>query len=85
MIRALAELAVIIVLYYVFRTLLRSAVKAYYREDGAPAQRHGQEMVLDPECGIYVIKDRALVRHAGGGPVYFCSEACARRYEEKRR
>jgi len=85
MMRALLEILVIIVLYYVFKTVLRSAVKAYHQDDSAPAPLEGKEMVLDPECGTYVIKDRALTRRVGGRLLFFCSEACAQHYEEKHR
>jgi len=45
----------------------------------------GDEMVLDPECHTYVVKDRAVSRHIRGTLTHFCSDACARRYEEKNR
>jgi YHS domain-containing protein len=39
-------------------------------------------MVLDPQCKTYVPKGRAVMRRVGGKTVPFCSEACARAYEE---
>jgi len=86
MIRNLLVLIVILFVYYSLKTVFRSALKAYHEEPDAPAARlKGEEMVLDPECRTYVIKDRALTRHVQGKPYSFCSEACAQRYEEKHR
>ncbi len=42
-------------------------------------------MVLDPVCSMYLPKTKALARRIGDATVYFCSEACADRYEAKRR
>ncbi len=75
----------IIVLYYALKTVIRSALKAYHEEHVPPARLKGEEMVLDPECSTYVIKDRALTRRLGGKLYFFCSEACAQRYAEKHR
>ena len=87
MIRNLLNIIVIIFLYYVFKTILSSAFKAYHAgEPTAPAKKlRGEEMVLDPECSTYVVKDRAVTRRLHGHPHFFCSEACAQRYEEKHR
>ena len=37
-------------------------------------------MVLDPVCSTYVPRSRAVLRRLEGADVFFCSEACARRY-----
>jgi YHS domain-containing protein len=38
------------------------------------------ELVKDPVCQTYVVRSRAIRRAARGGPRYFCSSACAKRY-----
>jgi YHS domain-containing protein len=38
------------------------------------------ELVKDPVCQTYVVRSRAVRRAARGGPRYFCSSACAKRY-----
>lgn len=38
------------------------------------------ELVKDPVCQTYVVRSRAVRSEAGGGPVYFCSTECARRF-----
>ena len=85
MIRNLLVFIVIIVLYYTIKTVLRSAVKAYHDEDGTRTQLKGEDMILDPECRTYVIKHRAVTRRIQGTVHSFCSEACAKRYEETHR
>jgi YHS domain-containing protein len=85
MIRNLLVFIVIIAVYYALKSVFRSALKAYHEEHDASARLKGEEMVLDPECRTYVIKGRALTRRLGGKLYSFCSEACARRYEEKNR
>ncbi len=70
--------------YYAIKTVFRSAVKAYHDEDGRK-KIQGEELVLDPECRTYVVKDRAVTRRIRGSSRSFCSEACARRYEDRQR
>ncbi len=85
MIRNLLALVVILFVYYVLKTVLRSAIRAYH-DDGSAVQRpEGKEMVLDPECRTYIVKERAVARRLNGKPYYFCSEACAQRYQEQHR
>jgi YHS domain-containing protein len=82
--RGLLFFIALIVLYYVLKTLLRSALKGYHQE-GSRKRIKGEEMVLDPECHTYVIKERAVTRRVAGSVHSFCSEACAQRYEERHR
>jgi YHS domain-containing protein len=74
----------IIAVYYFIKTVARSAVKAYHEEKQS-ARLHGDEMVLDPECHTYILKDRAVTKNLNGKTYFFCSEACARRYDGKSR
>jgi len=52
------------------------------RRPGAPAEDRAlrDELVKDPVCQTYVVRSRAVRRAARGGPRYFCSSACAKRY-----
>ncbi len=85
MMRFVLEIIGIFILYYTIKTVLGSAIRASREEHASAAAPQGKEMVLDPECRTYIVKDRALSRRLGGRPLYFCSEACARHYEEKHR
>ncbi len=83
MIRVLTLALLVAVVYYVLKTVLRSAVRGYQDEDRQRSRLRGEEMVLDPECRTYVLKDRAISRRIDGKIHSFCSENCAKRYEEK--
>jgi YHS domain-containing protein len=86
MIRGLLFFLVIFVIYSALRTVVRSAVKAYHDDEQRRGRQiMGDEMVLDPECRTYVVKDRAVTRRIRGTLTHFCSDACARRYEDKYR
>ncbi|MBN2720276.1 MAG: YHS domain-containing protein [Proteobacteria bacterium] len=63
------------------------ALKGIFRR---PPQRRGkelegEEMVQDPQCGVYVPKSRAIAMTRRGKQLYFCSEECKRKYSEKLR
>lgn len=85
MIRGLVIFLFLFVIYSALKIVVRSAVKSYHDDDEHRQDRRirGDEMVLDPECHTYVLKDRAIERRVRGTPTYFCSEACAARYAEK--
>jgi len=86
MIRSLVFVAAFLLIYYALKTVVRSALKAYQADDQRRGRRlMGDEMVLDPECRTYVVKDRAVTRHIQGALFHFCSDACAGRYEDKHR
>jgi YHS domain-containing protein len=84
MIRSVLIFIVFILLYSALRTVFRSAMQAYRNMEERP-KLQGEEMVLDPNCRTYVPKGRALSRRIHGTLTYFCSEACARTYEERNR
>jgi len=86
MIRFLLFLIVIFFIYTALKIVVRSAVKGYREDENGRSRRiMGDEMVLDPQCHTYVVKDRAVIRNIRGTLTYFCSEACARQYEDKNR
>lgn len=64
-------LAVYILLaYYVVRVAFRWLLQAQ------PKPASG-EMVLDPECKTYILKESAVTRRIGGRARHFCSKECA--------
>jgi YHS domain-containing protein len=80
MIRALFILFLAMLVYSAIKTVIRAAGRTHHEEE-RKARLHGAEMVLDPQCRTYVIKDRATVRRIKGTPIYFCSEDCANKHE----
>jgi hypothetical protein len=87
MIRGVLVFLIVVVIYSAIKVVVRSAVRGYYHGDEQRRGRQimGDEMVLDPECRTYVLKDRAVARRIRGTLTHFCSDACARRYEDKNR
>ena len=85
MIRGLFVLVCFMVAWYALKTIIRSAVRAYHEKDEQVRNTRikGHDMVLDPECRTYVVKDRAVSRRMRGETLYFCSESCARQHEDK--
>lgn len=41
-----------------------------------------KELVKDPQCGVYIPKDRALKADIGGRTLYFCSRLCLESYRK---
>ena len=84
MMRFLLVAILLILVYHALKIVLRSAVRAYHRDDGGSSSRiPGAEMVRDPNCRTYIVKDRALARRVNGSTSYFCSQACADEYARK--
>jgi hypothetical protein len=82
--RSLLFFVFILVVYYAVKTVIRSALNSYGKEERS-SRLPGDEMVLDPECHTYILKDRAITRRINNRLCSFCSEACAKQYEEKNR
>jgi uncharacterized protein len=64
-----------------YRFVVKSAPPQSTRQD----RLKGVEMVQDPQCKTYVPKTRAVTRRIKGQDFSFCSEACARQYEQSQR
>jgi YHS domain-containing protein len=84
MIRSILIFIFILAVYYAVKIVVRSAISAYGKDE-RPGRLPGDEMVQDPECRTYVVRDRAVTRRIKGKLSFFCSEACARQHEEKNR
>jgi YHS domain-containing protein len=67
-------------LYRIIKSLFPSrppsGSRIVFRNDNAAIN----EMVQDPQCGIYVAKKDAYANRVGTNMFYFCSEECYRRY-----
>jgi len=64
--------------YWAMRELLRSASPGR-----GPRNGEGEEMVRDPQCGVYIPVTSALRRRMRGETVYFCSRQCEEAYHNK--
>lgn len=63
------------------------ALKGIFRRPPQKAGKEleGEEMVQDPQCGVYVPKSRAVGATRRGKRLYFCSEECKIKYLGKLR
>jgi hypothetical protein len=85
MMRSLLIVVFLLVIYFALKTVFRAAVKGYQEDDRKRSRLMGEEMILDPECRTYVPKGRAVTRRIGNKLCSFCSETCAKQYENKQR
>ncbi|MEW5937649.1 MAG: YHS domain-containing protein, partial [Candidatus Thermoplasmatota archaeon] len=59
--------------------------KAMHREMPQEAEIAEKYVAIDPICGMRVDKRRSITRVIGGRSYYFCTEACARSFEDPER
>ncbi|UCG39053.1 MAG: hypothetical protein JSV00_02105 [bacterium] len=78
MVRALWLVILLAALYWALRQIFRAPP----RQRG-PSPAGGEEMVKDPQCGVYLPQSRAIERRMGGRRFYFCSRECERAYRKK--
>jgi YHS domain-containing protein len=79
-VRALQILVWVILVVAVLLPLLR---RGRVGRRATPAVK--DELVKDPVCQTYVVRSRAVTAGRSGGPPYFCSVECARRYAAQAR
>ncbi len=67
---------------FILGALLYWAVRGLFGQTGHPPKRgpEGEEMVQDPQCGVYIPKSRALLANRRGKQLFFCSEECKKKY-----
>ena len=85
MMRVLLIFILIVVIYRAVKTVVRAMLSTYHDGEKRSPRIPGEEMVQDPQCRTYVVKDRALIRRIGGRTEHFCSVACADAYERDHR
>ncbi|HTM07325.1 MAG TPA: PP0621 family protein [Verrucomicrobiae bacterium] len=65
-----------LLLFYLLYKIYFAARRPRRPTAGRGDATRGEEMVLDPQCNIYLPKSEAMLR----GDQYFCSERCAALY-----
>jgi len=83
--RAILYFILLIAVFQAVKVVFRSALSAYQGGEPRSPRIPGEEMVQDPQCRTYVVKDRALIRRVGGRAEHFCSAACADAYQRDHR
>jgi YHS domain-containing protein len=80
MLRLILVALLLMALFFIVRNLVRDmkAPKAPRTVSGARDQ-----MVQDPVCRVYVLRDSALTTTVGEQTYYFCSKECAQVFERR--
>lgn len=81
LVRALIYLLVGFLIYTAYQ-IIKQAVT---RSSSLPPEKtsHGEEMLLDPECGTYVPRNDAIKAQNKGTTHYFCSAECRDKYQKR--
>jgi uncharacterized protein len=53
------------------------------RSRGGQVPQRGVQMVRDPVCGTFVVRDRALTLTDGRTEIFFCSDTCLDKYRKR--
>ncbi len=83
MIRLLLLVVLFIVVARVFWRFVDNIIEAAGGSSGSSHPRapdDGVQMARDPVCGMFVVRDRALMLADGRTTQYFCSAACRDKY-----
>jgi YHS domain-containing protein len=78
--RLLILIALAYLAYRVVKLLFRSKKEIRRGPSGGVVD----EMVQDPVCKTYIPRREAIRRRIGGREYFFCSEACASRFESEK-
>lgn len=74
----LVRLILLLVVGFLIYTVFQALKQALSRPSAPPPEKtvRGENMVQDPECGIYVPQRDAVSLQAGKTLHHFCSNAC---------
>ncbi len=75
MIARFLQFVFVVVIFRVLWRLVTAALGASRELPPSEPIRQG-EMVRDPICGVYVLRQRAIEEKRGDKLMYFCSEQC---------
>jgi len=89
----LIRVLIIIVLFYLIYRVLKSLMKPtrlnrFKRPKsirGTESDLDSEELIRDPNCGIYLPRKQGIAALIGGRVSYFCSQECKQQYIENRK
>ncbi|NLI34135.1 MAG: YHS domain-containing protein [Deltaproteobacteria bacterium] len=69
------------VIFYICYRLIKGPVAFFLKgriksEDSDESGLADAEMIKDPQCGAYFMKQKGVQARIGGKTFYFCSESC---------
>ncbi|MBI4773121.1 MAG: YHS domain-containing protein [Deltaproteobacteria bacterium] len=87
MIRLVLLIVSLYVLYRLIKAVMSGPRLERSREVGKQKrkERIEDEMVKDPQCGVYLPKREAVTAKVGGKKIYFCSEDCKETFLDAQR
>ena len=87
MVRAVILIVLLYLLYRLIKTVISGPRLDRTRDVGKQGrkERVEDEMVKDPQCGVYVPKREAVTAKVEGEKFYFCSEDCKEAFLETHR
>ena len=85
--RLLQFLALLFLVRYVFRSVANWLTEGAEQRrvdgpDGGGKPVYRGQMVRDPVCGLFLLRERAVEDQAGGESHHFCSEKCRQAFRE---
>ena len=80
MYRIILILGLVVVLYFLLRSVFRGFKGRGEPDLLPPGKNH---MVQDPVCLVFVPRGVAITEDIGGQTYYFCSRSCAHKFQEK--
>lgn len=85
MIRALIYALLIYAGYLVLKSVAKRFLRGNEQEDSKGSSRDDAELIKDPQCGAYFLKQRGVTASIEGRTIHFCSENCRDKYTKDRR
>lgn len=78
----IVRLLLLAIVGFLAYTVVNALKRALQRPTAPPPEKTGQgeEMVKDPECGIYVSRGDSISALVQGKRQYFCSEQCKQQH-----
>ena len=85
MVRLLVFALLVWGLYLLIKKLTKAFFNSYIPGQHTHDSDSEAEMIRDPQCGAYFMKQKGVKAVIEGRGVYFCSKECRDRYLETRR
>ncbi len=80
MLRVVFYLILIYLAYRILKPWVISLIGQNKEHDYTPPSSEEAELIRDPQCGTYFLRQRGVQAKIGGRTHYFCSEECRDKY-----
>ncbi len=89
LIRVLIIILLFYLIYRVLKTLMNPAPLNRFKRPKSIRENErdfdSEELIRDPNCGIYLPRKQGIAALIGGRVSYFCSKECKQQYTENRK